>query len=175
MRDTVRFLQSLEGYYHARPVYQIGFCEKQHKLWLFFFFPHINCSHLTHSFDDLISFHHSNLLSKSTFLAEKWRLPSQDKVYLRGLEFSSISWRFPRTRFRSATSNPMPTAEPVQTSLLPPQLIILLQFTQPSLLAPQTCNTNQSLSLTAGCLHTTSSQRWIPCTPFSHSHLHGHC
>lgn len=28
----------------------------------------ITCSHLTHSLDDLISFHHSNLLPKSTFL-----------------------------------------------------------------------------------------------------------
>lgn len=174
MRGTVRFLQSLEGYYHARPVFQIGFCEKQHKLWLFFF-PHINCSHLTHSLDDPISFHHSNLLPKSTFLAGEWRLPPQDKVYLRGLEFTCISWRFSRTRFRSATGNPRTIAEPVQKSLLPPHLRILLQFTQPSLLASQTRNTDQSLSLRAGCLHTTSSQRWIPCTPFSHSHLCGHC
>lgn len=173
MRDTVRFLQCLEGYYHAWPVFQIGFCEKQHKLWLFS--PVINCSHLTHSLDGLISFHYSNLLPKSTFLAGECRLPQQDKVWWKGLEFSCISWRFPRTMFRSATGNLMTTAGLVKMSLLPPHLIILLQFTWPFLLAPQTCGADQTLSLRAGCLHTTSSQRWIPCTPLSQNHLHWHC
>lgn len=46
-----------------------------------FLFP-INYSHLTQSLNDLISFHHSNLLPKSTFLAGDCRFGQQYKVWL---------------------------------------------------------------------------------------------
>lgn len=48
-----------------------------------FLFP-INCSHLTQSLNDLISFHHRNLLLKSTFLAGDCRFWQQYKDWLRG-------------------------------------------------------------------------------------------
>ena len=65
--------QSLAEYYIMHDLFLKWVLVKNNRTPFSGFFS-INCSHLTHSFDDLISLHHGNQIPKYTFLAGDCRV-----------------------------------------------------------------------------------------------------